>query len=216
VQEYVFNDLDIGQAFKCHMGVNSEYSEMWFFYPSIEDGTGEISRYVIFNYEENHWSIGSLVRYAWLDAGIEDLPFASATSSSSQCVFRHEIGYDDYEDAMTGVFVESADIDISSGDSLTFVKEILPDMRFVTEVGSSNTPAMNIVLKRRDFPNDSLITDSTSQITQSTKFKSVRTRSRQIVLRFESDDDQASVDQKGYKWRIGSTRLEIQPSGRRA
>ena len=216
VQEYVFNDLDIGQAFKCHMGVNSEYSEMWFFYPSIEDGTGEISRYVIFNYEENHWSIGSLVRYAWLDAGIEDLPFASATSSSSQCVFRHEIGYDDYEDAMTGVFIESADIDISSGDSLTFVKEILPDMRFVTEAGSSNTPAMNIVLKRRDFPNDSLITDSTSQITQSTKFKSVRTRSRQIVLRFESDDDQESVNQKGYKWRIGSTRLEIQPSGRRA
>ena len=216
VQEYIFDDLDLGQAFKCHMGVNAEYGEVWFFYPSIEDGTGEISRYAIFNYEENHWSIGSLTRYAWLDAGIEDLPFATATNSSSQCVFQHETGYDAYEDAMTGVFIESADIDISSGDSFTFVKEILPDMRFVVESGISNTPAMNIVLKRRDYPGDSLITDSTNQITQTTQFKNVRTRSRQIVLRFESDDDAQAVDQKGYKWRIGSTRLELQPSGRRA
>ena len=58
VQEYVFEDLDLGQAFKCHMGLNSEFGEMWFFYPSKEDGTGEISRYVIYNYEENTWSIG--------------------------------------------------------------------------------------------------------------------------------------------------------------
>lgn len=216
VQDYVFNDLDLGQSFKCHMGVNSEFSEVWFFYPSIEDGTGEISRYVIYNYEENHWSIGSLIRYAWLDAGIEDQPFASAESSSQQCIFQHEIGFDAYEDAMTGVFIESADIDISAGDSLAFVKKLIPDMAFVIEAGISTNPVMNIVLKRREFPGQSLVTDSTSQITQTTTFKSVRTRGRQIVLRFESDDDASAVDQKGYKWRIGSTRLDLQPSGRRA
>ncbi len=216
VQEYVFNDLDLGQSFKCHMGVNSEFSEVWFFYPSIEDGTGEISRYVIYNYEENHWSIGSLIRYAWLDAGIEDQPFASAESSSQQCIFQHETGFDAYEDAMTGVFIESADIDISAGDSLAFVKKLIPDMAFVIEAGISTNPVMNIVLKRREFPGQSLVTDSTSQITQTTTFKSVRTRGRQIVLRFESDDDASAVDQKGYKWRIGSTRLDLQPSGRRA
>ena len=216
VQEYVFNDLDLGQAFKCHMGVNSEFGEVWFFYPSIEDGTGEVSRYVIYNYEENHWSIGSLIRYAWLDAGIEDLPFASAESSSQQCIFQHETGFDAYEDAMTGVYIESADIDISSGDSLAFVKKLIPDMAFVIETGVSTNPVMNIVLKRREFPGQSLITDSTNQITQTTTFKSVRTRGRQIVLRFKSDDDASSVDQKGYKWRVGATRLDLQPSGRRA
>ena len=216
VQEYVFNDLDLGQAFKCHMGVNSEFGEVWFFYPSIEDGTGEISRYVIFNYEENHWSIGSLIRYAWLDAGIEDLPSATAENSAQNCIFRHESGFDSYDDAMTGVFIESADIDISSGDSFTFVKKLIPDMAFVKEAGVSNDPAMNIVLKRRDFPSQPLVTDSTSQITESTTFKNLRTRSRQIVLRFESDDDANDVDQKGYKWRVGATRLDLQPSGRRA
>jgi len=215
VQEYVFEDLDLGQAFKCHMGVNTEFSEIWFFYPSIEDGTGEISRYVIYNYEENHWSVGSLIRYAWLDAGIEDLPYATATSSSQQCVFEHETGFDDYEDAMTGVFIESADLDIGSGDSFTFVKQIIPDMKFVTETGISVNPAMNIVLKGRDYPGQSLTTDSTTQVTPTSTFGNVRTRARQVAFRFESDDDNAAADQKGYKWRLGSTRIEIQPSGRR-
>ena len=215
VQEYVFEDLDLGQAFKCHMGVNTEFSEIWFFYPSIEDGTGEISRYVIYNYEENHWSVGNLVRYAWLDAGIEDLPFATATTDSQQCVFEHETGFDDYQDAMTGVFIESADLDIGSGDSFTFVKQIIPDMKFVTETGVSVNPAMNIVLKGRDYPGQSLTTDSTTQVTPTSTFGNVRTRARQVAFRFESDDDNTAADQKGYKWRLGSTRIEIQPSGRR-
>ena len=215
VQEYVFNDLDLSQAFKCHMGVNAEFSEIWFFYPSVEDATGEISRYVIFNYEENHWSVGSLIRYAWLDAGIEDLPFATATTSSQQCVFQHENGFDDNDSPMTGVFIESADLDIGSGDSFSFVKKIIPDMKFVNDPSFSNTPAMNIVLKQRDFPGQTLSTDSTTQVTTTSTFSNVRSRARQLVFRFESDDDNTN-DQRGYKWRLGSTRIDIQPSGRRA
>ena len=215
VQEYVFNDLDLSQAFKCHMGLNSEYGEMWFFYPSIEDGTQEVSRYVIYNYEENHWSIGSLVRYAWLDAGIEDTPFATATDSSEQFVFQHESGYDNLDAGMSGVFIESADIDVGSGEDFSFVRKIIPDVRFISESSVSNNPAVNFVLKRRNFPSDSLVTDSTSQIAASTQFKNLRSRARQIVLRFESDDDLPSGDALGYKWRLGSTRVDVQPSGRR-
>jgi len=215
VQEYVFNDLELDQAFKCHMGINSEYGEMWFFYPSKEDGTGEISRYVIFNYEENSWSVGSLVRYSWLDAGIEDLPLAGAQTSGTNCVFEHEIGYDDNGSPMDGVFVESADIDISSGEQFTFIRKLIPDMEFIQPTGTTNTPAMNVVLKRRNFPNDTLVTDSTSQITPTFTFSNVRTRSRQVVIRFESDDDNTADNRLGYKWRIGTTRLDIQPSGRR-
>jgi len=36
-----------------------------------------------------------------------------------------------------------------------------------------------------------------------------------MALRFESDDDASSLDQKGYKWRLGATRVDIQASGRR-
>jgi len=215
VQEYVFNDLDLGQAFKCVMGVNSAYNEIWFFYPSIEDGTGEISRYVTYNYLDEAWSIGKLTRYAWIDQGINDKPLAGLTMDGSYALVQHEVGYDNDSDPMTGVYVESADIDIGDGDEFAFVKKIIPDMAFTVDPAVSNTPVMNIVLKRRNFPGDSLVTDSTSQITQSTQFNSVRTRGRQMVLRFESDDDAASINQKGYKWRLGATRVDIQPSGRR-
>lgn len=215
VQEYVFNDLDLGQAFKCHMGVNSEYGEFWFFYPSKTDGTGEISRYVIYSYEENHWSIGSLTRFAWLDAGIEDLPLATAVSNSEQCVFEHEIGYNDNADPMTNVFIESGDLDIANGEAFSLVSKVIPDMKFVQDAGLTNTPAMNIVLKRRNFPGESLTTDSTTQVTSTSTFTNVRSRARQLVFRFESDDDNTTDNQLGYKWRLGSTRIDIAPSGRR-
>ena len=215
VQEYVFNDIDLNQAFKSFMGVNSRYSEIWFFYPSIEDGTGEISRYVTYNYQEQTWANGTLRRYSWLDAGIEDLPLAAAQVSGNNLLYEHETGYDDNLDPMTNVYVESADIDISSGENFTFMKQIIPDMKFVVDPAVSNTPAMNIVVKRRNYPGDSLTTDSTTKITQTSTFSNIRTRGRQVVFRFESDDDNSSLDAKGYKWRLGSTRVDLQPSGRR-
>lgn len=216
VQEYVFEDLDLGQAFKCHMGLNSEFGEMWFFYPSKEDGTGEISRYVIYNYEENTWSIGSLVRYSWLDAGIEDLPLSGAQSSGQSLVFEHETGYNDNNGPMTNVFVESGDTAIGDGENFSFVKQIIPDVAFFSDGSSSNTPAMNIVLKRRDYLGQDLTTDSTTQVTGTSTYNNVRSRARQLVFRFESDDDDTANNQLGYKWRLGSTRIDIQPSGRRS
>ena len=215
VQEYVFNDIDLNQAFKSFMSVNSRYNEVWFFYPSLEDGTGEISRYVTYNYLEQTWSIGIMTRYGWLDAGIEDLPIAAAQSSGQNLLYNHETGYDDGESAMTGVYIESADIDISAGENYAFLKKMIPDMNFVTSAGISTNPAMNIVVKRRNFPGQSLITDSTNKITPTSTFTSLRTRGRQVVFRFESDDDNDVNDQKGYKWRLGSTRIDLQQSGRR-
>ena len=102
-----------------------------------------------------------------------------------------------------------------SMEAFSFVKQIIPDMKFVQDTGSTNTPAMNIVLKRRDFPGQSLTIDSTTQVTPTSTFSSVRSRARQVVFRFESDDDNTADNQLGYKWRLGSTRIDIQPSGRR-
>ena len=73
---------------------------------------------------------------------------------------------------------------------------------------------MNIVVKSRDFNGDSLTTNSTTQVTTTSTYSNLRARSRQLVLRFESDDDN-TVDRKDYKWRLGATRLDVQPSGRR-
>jgi len=214
VQDYVFSDLDESQAFKCFAGLNEEFSEVWFFYPSLTDDTSEISRYVIYNYEEGTWSIGSLERYSWLAAGVLDKPLAGG-ENGSKYIYEHEKGFNNDQSAMDGVFIESADIDIGDGDRFVFLKRILPDILFFNDTGTSQNPAINVVVKRRDFSNQTLSTDSTSQITTSSTFTSLRSRARQFVLRFESDDDNTEADQKNYKWRLGSTRVEIQPSGRR-
>ena len=216
VQDYVFSDLNLTQAFKCYASVNAEHSEVWFWYPSIEDSTDEISRYVIYNYEEQTWSVGKLVRYSWLDAGIEDKPIAAGKVSGSGVVYLHESGFNDDDSAMADVFIESADIDLGDGETFMFVKKLIPDIKFSTTSGISNSPAMNIVLKRRDYNGDTLSTDSTNKVYTTTRFANTRTRTRQLVLRFESDDDNEVVaNKKDYKFRVGNTRLDIQPSGRR-
>ncbi len=215
VQDYVFSDLDESQAFKCFGGLNEEFSEVWFFYPSLTDDEREITRYVIYNYEENSWSIGSLERYSWLAAGVLNKPLAAGEDTSVKYIYEHEKGFNNDTGSMDGVFVESADIDIADGDNFVFLKRILPDILFVNDLGTSQDPAINIVVKRRDFSNQTLSTDSTTQITASSTFGSLRSRTRQFVLRFESDDDNTEGDRKNYKWRLGNTRVEVQPSGRR-
>tara|TARA_R100001591_G_C4347424_1_gene182307 strand:- start:409 stop:2301 length:1893 start_codon:yes stop_codon:yes gene_type:complete len=215
VQDFVFSDLDESQAFKCFAGLNEEFSEVWFFYPSIADNEREISRYVIYNYEENSWSVGTLERYSWLASGVLDKPVAGGEASSVKFIYQHETGFNDDDSAMDGVFVESGDLDVGDGENFVFLKKILPDILFVNDVGTSPNGAVNIVVKRRDFNNQTLSTDSTSQITSTSTFSNVRSRSRQFVLRFESDDDNTESDRKDFKWRLGSTRVDIQPSGRR-
>ena len=215
VQDYVFSDLDLDQAFKAHATLNSAFSEVWFFYPSIEDGTGEISRYVIYNYEEKSWSIGSLIRYAWLDTGIEDKPLATTKVSSSNYLYIHESGFNDDESSMDGVFVESGDLNIGDGENFTFVKQVIPDIKFFITTDTSPTPAINFVLKNRDYNGESLTTSATTQVTSTSTISSLRSRSRQIVFRFESDDDNVESDRKNYKWRLGATRLNVVSSGRR-
>ena len=216
VQDYVFSDLNLTQAFKCFASLNAENSEVWFWYVSEEDDTDEISRYAMYNYEEQTWSIGSLVRYSWLDAGIEDKPLAAGGTASAGYIYLHETGFNNDTSAMDNVFIESADIDLGDGENLMFVKKLIPDIKFSTTRGISNTPAINMVLKRRNYNSETLSTDSTSQITNATTFTNVRTRTRQVVLRVESDDDNSiEANRKDYKWRLGNTRLDIQPSGRR-
>ena len=215
VQDYVFSDLDKSQAFKCFAGLNEEFSEVWFFYPSIADGTREISRYAIYNYEENSWSIGLLQRHAWLGTDIFENPIASGKSSSNEFIFTHESGFNDDTSSMDNVFVESGDIDIGDGENFVFLKKVLPDISFINEVGTSPDPTINLVVKSRNFNNQTLNTDSTSQIKTDTTFLSKRTRARQFVLRFESDDDNEPQTRKDYKWRLGDTRIDVVPSGRR-
>ena len=54
-------------------------------------GTGDIDKYVIYNYNQQIWYYGTLVRTAWLDKGIRQFPIAAGSSY----LYNHEFGFDD-------------------------------------------------------------------------------------------------------------------------
>jgi hypothetical protein len=73
----VFDDFDDSQSYKVVAGSNTDFSEVIWFYPS-ESGNGEIDKYVIFNYAENIWYTGTMVRGTWTHAGTKSYPLASS------------------------------------------------------------------------------------------------------------------------------------------
>jgi len=73
----VFDDFDDSQSYKVVAGSNTDFSEVIWFYPS-ESGNGEIDKYVIFNYAENIWYTGTMVRGTWNHAGTKTYPLASS------------------------------------------------------------------------------------------------------------------------------------------
>ena len=205
VLSYVFDNLNASQGYKTVAFTNNQFNEVGWFYVS-SDST-EIDKYVVYNYAEQSWSIGELSRTAWLDSGTVDYPRAT----SSNYLYEHEFGYDDDGSPMTNVFIESSDFDIGDGEQFAFISKIIPDLRFVS---NSAGGAVNMVLKTRNTPGESLATNSTSVITSSTAQSFVRARARQAVVRIESDDDDTDSN-TATGWRLGATRLDVRPDGRR-
>ena len=211
VLSYVQEDLNIGQAFKVFGLLNSEFNEVWWFYPADSDGTEEISRYVIYNYEEGSWSIGQLERTAWVDEGVFNRPLATADNY----IYNQEDGDDDDGLPMDGVFVESSDFDLQEGNDFAFIRRIIPDIKFYGTNVDTGVPQINILVKTRNSPSESLTTRVTKDISNNTDQLHVRARGRQAVIRLQSDDDAEVGVRLGYKWRLGYTRLDIHPDGRR-
>ena len=205
VLTYVFDDFNSSQAFKVHAFSNTQFDEVGWFYCSAS--STEIDKYVVYNYSEQVWSYGLLERHAWLDAGVEPYPRATLDGY----LYEQETGFDDDGSPMTNVYIESSDFDIGDGEQFAFINKIIPDVRFLS---NSSGGQVNMVLKTRNFPGEDLSTNSTSVISSSTKQNHVRARARQAVVRLESDDDNVPANTE-TGWRLGATRLDIRPDGRR-
>lgn len=206
VHNYVFTDINLTQSFKINAFTIKDKSEVGWFYCS--SGSDEIDRYVMYNYVEGIWFYGQLSRTAWLDSGIENFPRAVMNGY----LYQQEKGFDNDGSPMTNVYIESSDLDIGDGEQFSFLKRIIPDYKFIEDKNDGN---VNIVLKTRNFPGDSLTINSTNAISSTTQQAYVRSRSRQIALRFESDDDATNDGNLGIGWRLGATRIDIKPDGRR-
>jgi hypothetical protein len=212
VHNYVFSDLNENQSHKVFGFLNKQFDEVGWFYPSAS--STEIDRYVTYNYNEQTWSIGELARFAWLDEGIVAYPRATGKSDSTNYLYQHEEGNDDDGSAMSNVFIESSDLDIQEGEYFSSISRVIPDVKFTGSGGSDQT--INFVLKTRNYPGESLVTNTTQNVTGTTTRLDTRLRARQMVFRIESDDDNSNVSaQRGVGWVLGDTRMDVKPSGRR-
>ncbi len=211
LNNYIFTNFNADQSDKVFAGVNTEYSEIFWFYPSAN--SIENDRYVLFNYNEKVWAYGNLARTAWIDRGVRTYPLAASTDGY---MYNHEVGNDDGSTSPStalNAYIESSPIDIADGTQFSFIRRLVPDVGFID---STNSPRVDFILKTQNYAgsdyrsgSDSVaLQTATVPVEQFTEVENVRLRGRSVIFRIESN-------RVGTRWVLGSPRIEIQPDGRR-
>ena len=212
VRSYVFSDFNAQQSQKVTCGVNSSFSEIWWFYPSALSDS--LDKYVIFNYQENAWYYGNLPRTAWLDRGISQNPIAASQDGH---LYNQELGKDDGSvspNVAIDAFIESSPTAIGAGDDFVFIRRLIPDVTF--EGSTTNTPSVNMTIETKNFPGADYTTTVASPVTRSTTVPVEKfTDQVHIRLRGRSFAFKISSDATGVDWRLGTPRIDARGDGRR-
>ena len=214
VQDYVFGDIDSEQKRIVYAGVNLDFSEINWFYPS--SGSDTIDRVVTYNYKEQVWTIGSLARTTYAPKDVFAFPMATyydATSTSTaqpnpiygltdgrSTLFNHEDGTNANGVAMTA-YITSGDVDIVDGDNSMFVRRYIPD--FKNQQGE-----VEMTFLVRQYPGNAQTTASVTTVYSTSTKVDMRARGRQVAVKILSND----ID---TNWRYGTLRIDAQPDGMR-
>ena len=215
VQDYVFKDLNQVQKTKVHVGLNSQFNEVTWWYCSFTSDF--IDRLVTYNYLENTWAIGTMPRSAWVDLsvypkplGAKYLPDATDATISTiygltagrALIYQQETGTDDVNLPILSE-LSSGYFDIGDGDNMLLMSRFIPD--FKDQVGN-----LTIRLLLRAFPQATASPSSLDPyiITPTTQKVDTRARGRQISIVIENEE-------VGSKWRYGTLRVDLVPDGLR-
>lgn len=212
VRDFVFSDINEEQLDKINAALNTEHSEIWWYYPSAN--SSEVNRYVVFNYQEQVWYYGSFGRTAWIDRGIFDFPFAA---NADGYIYEHEIGFDDGTTNPTtpiNAYIQSSPIDIGDGEQFMLLRKMIPDVDF--RDSTALLPDVDITLDVKNVPDgtysktetDTFVKTQAASVSARTEQLYFRLRGRQMRFKIASDD-------LGVTWRLGSPRLDIRSDGRR-
>ena len=190
VQDYVFDDLNINQVTKVNAVHNSEYGEVWWFYPSKD--SVECDSYVAYDYHENHWEIGKINRTCGVDQGVFSDPIWADEDGT---LYDHEIHGFPHGDYTP--YVESGPISLGNGDTVMKVNQLIGDEKTAGDV--------QVKFKTRFHPNDVEREYGTYSLTSIPT--SVRFTGRQVRIRLEATGDE--------DWRVGTMRINAETGGRR-
>lgn len=229
VKDYIFSNINQAQLEKVFCGANINYSEVWWFYPS--SNSSENDSYVVYNYQQKIWYVGTMPRTAWTHKNSGIYPIAAGVDGSA---YLHEIGSDDGSTNPPSpmyAYIESSGQDIGDGEKFASIWRIIPDITFRDSTG---TPYVTISIKASNFPggeitqNSSIVEGAGSNLVKSGQYPTyttpeqfysvangearramyVRIRGRSFTFRIESDTI-------GTAWRLGLMRLDLRLDGKR-
>lgn len=201
VWDDVFQDLDTANQDKCWAWPVANFSEVWFFYPSITDGTGEPTRYVKMNLQ-GFWDKGQLPRTAGIDVTVFGYPMAG---TSTGIIYQHEDG-NDGDGAPIAAYVETSDVMISEGDNCMFVDQVRPDMKY-HQVASPTSASLAITITAQNDLTGEVMSSGALPYSQASTYLTTRVRGHRLRARIASSDS-------GSWWRCGLMRYRGAPNGR--
>lgn len=211
IWDTIFMDFDDANADKCICGISATTDEVYWFYPSLSGGTGEIDSYVRVN-TDGQWDFGPsgtlLARTAW---GSTEGGFPPSVDLNSY-VQQQETGYNADQSAMTGVLARSGYMDIDDGQEMSEIGQIIPDFKW-----RGTDPEVQLTFYVIDDPSE----DDPEQgntprsfgpytVTPQTRWFTVlpAMRGRQISVEITSEGED-------MWWRLGAIRYRLAPAGRR-
>ncbi len=221
VEDYVYDDLSFTNKNDIACGVNPEFNEIQWYYPSAS--ATQLDRVVVYNYLENTWYTTTLGRTTYLanytyentiateynasltanattSTGVSDTPIGVTAGASY--IYSHEVGNNKADGTAISASLTSGSIEIGDGDNFMSVSKFVPDFTNLSK-------ELTITMTLEDYPQSTTSQTTSGNVSSTTQKINVRGRGRSVKLNFATD----VVDETN--WRLGSMKLQLRPDGRR-
>lgn len=189
---------NVGQANKTFSGANSQFSEVWWFYPDRDND--ENNRYVIYNYADNIWYDGVQMRTTWVDQGTFQYPIATGASTTT---YYQENGVNAGASTAINTHLETGIWDIDDGTDFQMISQFIPDFRTVI-------PTLRMQMAFYKYPED-------NNPTIKGPFDLTGSNSNNLYLRGRGRHASITYKSRGLNstWVLGRNRLRIISDGQR-
>jgi len=202
VRRYLYDSFNMVNKDKVFAGVNSEFNEIMWLYPS--ENSTEPDSYIIYNYKENHWVYGTSFYSVLAGERVFDNTIGAGrvSASDSRYLWNNEPTdvYSGNGKILTS-YLESSSFDIDDGNELLFVDRIIPDYTI------TNNGNIQFSIMFSEYPNSTPITKGPYTINQNTTKVDLRGRGRQAEIIVSASSNGS--------WRWGSVRANVRPDGGR-
>ena len=155
-------------------------------------------------------------RTTWLGAYVYENPIATEYDASvtanvstilgltagASYIYEHESGNNQADGTAISAFLTTGSVEIADGDELMSVSKLVPDFDNLTN-------NMTATLTLEQYPQSTDITTTSGTISSTTEKIDVRGRGRAVKIKYETNTVNDTA------WRLGSTKLQLRPDGRR-